>query len=328
MLATQDSKTLQHFSYDWGSTSIARPNVVAFPESVEDLVAIVTSSDSDTKIKVRGGGYSFNGQSLVTGGTVICMSEMNRVLSITEASVSVEAGITWRKLLTAIPAGFAPIVVPGFLDMTVGGTICSGGYGKGSLKHGTVSENVLSLSRVGPAIATVTLPLVPLPPVISIDRSSLVDASHIAEILNKSVDDKNLYHLTMYSDGSRTREWNVVSASFATGRSLFAKDLSEQISDAETVNTRDYLNVPTQKWNSAPTVQTRLLIPLKNLPRFLEFCACDESFSSADAKQIVAVRMGTEVQAMFFLTSVVEGRDIRRLKVRHKVLQHFAERSE
>lgn len=91
------------------------------------------------KVLVRGAGYSAG----PAADLVLSVAKLDRVLAITDDRVTVEAGITWEALLPKLT--HYPPVIPGLREATIGGTLGTGGFAKGSRAHGFVIDHVLEL---------------------------------------------------------------------------------------------------------------------------------------------------------------------------------------
>ena len=124
------------------TAEVARPSTV---EEVADVLA--WASRGGRKVTIRGQGQSYDAESL--GEDVVLSTE--RLVGVRELSrdrVTVRGGTTWRVLLGALAGEVRyPPVVPSGIEASIGGTLASafGGFGKGSLRHGTVSDHVESL---------------------------------------------------------------------------------------------------------------------------------------------------------------------------------------
>jgi FAD/FMN-containing dehydrogenase len=103
------------------------------------------------KVAAKGMGHSAGGQSQVQDGLVIDMTSLDRIHQInTEAGYFVaDAGIRWSQLMDALlPLGWAPAIVTDWLHLTLGGTICAGGVGAQSFKHGIQADLIAEMEIV------------------------------------------------------------------------------------------------------------------------------------------------------------------------------------
>jgi hypothetical protein len=98
-------------------------------------------------------------------------------------SVTVGAGVTWRALLSQLPPELLPPVVPGYLEATIGGSIATGGIGKGSALDGLVADHVEARVEVGGIILEATLPLVRRKPRVRV-KKELVARANLVQALS------------------------------------------------------------------------------------------------------------------------------------------------
>ncbi|MUN39161.1 FAD-binding protein [Actinomadura litoris] len=134
---------------DFGGVVERTPARVVRPGSAEEVAAAVReAAATGLEIVPRGAGHSTYGQSL-TGGVCLDMRGLAGVREVGPDRAVVGAGTTWREVLDAtLPHGLTPPVLTDFLDVTVGGTLSSGGVGGASHLHGTQAANVLALDVV------------------------------------------------------------------------------------------------------------------------------------------------------------------------------------
>lgn len=136
--------TREAHATDFGAVHRSLPEAVASPTSAEELAALL-SRDDTRRVTIRGAGQSTEGQSL-GDDLVVSTARLDRVVAIEDGHVVVQAGITWRALLEALRGtGRAPPIVPGWTDATLGGSIATCGFGKGSHRDGTIADHVLSM---------------------------------------------------------------------------------------------------------------------------------------------------------------------------------------
>src|SRR3954451_11139183 len=137
---------------DEGWHSPAAPDVVVYPRDTEEAARVVRlCARHRTPIVPFGAGTSLEGHvAALEGGVSIDTALMNRILrlSVEDMDVTVQAGVTRRQLdETLRPEGVFFSVDPG-ADATIGGRAGTGAAGPTRVRHGTMRENVLSLTVV------------------------------------------------------------------------------------------------------------------------------------------------------------------------------------
>ena len=128
------------------------PDAVAFPETTEEVSAIVAAcARARVPIVPFGMGSSLEGHvNAVRGGISIDLTRMTRVvrLSAEDLDVTVEAGLTHRKLNDHLKnTGLMFPIDPG-ADATIGGMTATRASGTTAVRYGTMRENVLGLTVV------------------------------------------------------------------------------------------------------------------------------------------------------------------------------------
>jgi D-lactate dehydrogenase (cytochrome) len=150
-LSTSDS-VREHHSHGESWHAPGLPDAVAFPNTTEEVAAIVRAcAAAQTPIVPFGMGSSLEGHvNAVKGGISIDLTRMTRVvrLSAEDLDVTVEAGITHRKLNDALKnTGLWFPVDPG-ADATIGGMTATRASGTTAVRYGTMRDNVLALTVV------------------------------------------------------------------------------------------------------------------------------------------------------------------------------------
>ncbi|AUG82222.1 hypothetical protein CFP65_7654 [Kitasatospora sp. MMS16-BH015] len=123
----------------------------------QELMRTAAASGQDTA--VRGNGRSCNTQTLTAGTLLDDRLPHHATATATEPRfvdspagehlVEVPTGLTWLALEHWLAGhGRTVPVLPGYLDLTVGGTLSIGGFGLGSLRHGLQIDQVHRIELV------------------------------------------------------------------------------------------------------------------------------------------------------------------------------------
>jgi len=143
---------LDDHSYDFGRAKKQEPKTVICPTSIDAIKEALRGPEAD--IAIRGRAHCTGGQSLTAGGTVIDMKRYSKIGEITEREgighiVEVQAGASWKDVFNyCLGRGLIPPVYADWLDLTVGGTVSTGGVGQCSFKKGLQADNVIALEVV------------------------------------------------------------------------------------------------------------------------------------------------------------------------------------
>ncbi len=131
------------------------PGEIVQPTRIEEIQEILREAYQRRIPVTPGAGRSFalGGAIPTKAGICLDLSFMNRILEVNpkEEWVRVEAGVRWSTLSDELKKyGFALRSYPSSWFSTVGGWVNTGGYGIGSLKYGSLKENVIGLKVVTP----------------------------------------------------------------------------------------------------------------------------------------------------------------------------------
>lgn len=144
-----DVGELATFESDAFTLVKARPDVVAFPRSTDEVAAVVRAAGRQgAAIIPRGAGTSLAGGTIaVDGGVCICLSRMRRILKIDlrDRYAHVEAGVANLAVSNAVrEAGcqYAPDPSSQMVS-TIGGNVATNAGGPHTLKMGVTVNHVL-----------------------------------------------------------------------------------------------------------------------------------------------------------------------------------------
>jgi glycolate oxidase len=143
------------YEYD-GSIDKARPDLVAFPRSTQDVVALVKiARERNMPIVGRGAGTGLSGGAIPrAGGIVISFARMNRILKLdfdNERAV-VEPGVVNLEISQAVQDhGYFYAPDPSSQRAcTIGGNVAENAGGPHTLAYGVTTNHVLGLEAVLP----------------------------------------------------------------------------------------------------------------------------------------------------------------------------------
>src|SRR5690348_450807 len=152
---------LSLYEYD-GSVDKARPDIVVFPRTTEDVIGIVKiSREFGVPIVARGAGTGLSGGSIArAGGLTVGVARMDRFC---ERDVGNERGVVQPSVvnleitLAAEPHGYFYAPDPSSQRAcTPGGNVCENAGGPHTLAYGVTTNHVLGLEAVLPDGSVVT----------------------------------------------------------------------------------------------------------------------------------------------------------------------------
>jgi D-lactate dehydrogenase (cytochrome) len=150
--ATAAQAVREHHSRGESYHPAALPDIVCFPETTDEVAAVVrVSAETGMPVVPFGAGSSLEGHvNAVHGGIAIDLREMNQVrrVSAEDLDATVEAGVLRSQLAKALEnTGLTFFIDPG-ADCTIGGMVSTRASGTTAVRYGTMRENVLALTVV------------------------------------------------------------------------------------------------------------------------------------------------------------------------------------
>src|SRR6185503_9009181 len=142
----------EHHSHGESYHSPALPDIVCFPASTDEVVAITAvSRESGLPLIPFGAGTSLEGHvHALRGGICVDFRNMNRILRIgtDDLDATVEAGVTRLQLGKALRNTWLMFPIDPGADATIGGMAATRASGTTAVRYGTMRENVLGLKVV------------------------------------------------------------------------------------------------------------------------------------------------------------------------------------
>jgi glycolate oxidase len=162
---------------------VRRPDLVALPGSTAEVSALATLCNSHrVPLVVRGGGTGYSGGSVPTsGGLVVSMERMNRILEIDTDNLLavVEPNVVTGDLQDAVERVglFYPPDPASLRESVLGGNVAECAGGPRAFKYGTTRHYVLALEAVLPTGEVVHLGSKAVKNVVGYDLAGLLTGS-------------------------------------------------------------------------------------------------------------------------------------------------------
>ena len=151
-----EAEDLIPYSFDGTAALKQRPDAVVFPRTAADVAACVRlATDARVPIVTRGSGTGLSGGSIPSPGSlVLCLVEMNAILELDAANLTLRAqpgAITQRIDEAAARHGLFYPPDPGSMRIsTIGGNVAENSGGLRGLKYGVTRDYVMGLEVVLP----------------------------------------------------------------------------------------------------------------------------------------------------------------------------------
>lgn len=144
-----DAMRRRDYASDYGDIIHHLPQVVVQPRSADDVVQLIKLANTEMfRVGVRGAGNSFFGQAQIEGGVLLDMSGLNSVNMPDERSIEAGAGASWRSVATEAGQRGRALPVLADMQLSVGGTLSTGGIGPTSYNRGLIVDHVRELEVV------------------------------------------------------------------------------------------------------------------------------------------------------------------------------------
>jgi cytokinin dehydrogenase len=154
LLQAYNPDTHSAYCYDFGRDRAIQPAYIATPSSDIDVSSIVKIAyEKKLPIAVRGHAHSTGGQPLVKDGVVIDLKlHMKKMTAVQEDAsgkyIEIQAGASWKDVFQHCLPEYTPPTYSDYLELSVGGTISSGGVGQSSFKNGMQIDNLIEATVI------------------------------------------------------------------------------------------------------------------------------------------------------------------------------------
>ncbi len=149
---SMNSSEKYRHSHDESDHAPVEPDLVCFPESTEDVLAIVQiARQAAIPITPFGAGSGLEGQSIPSGGGIsLNFERMNKVIksSPEDLLITVQPGITRLQLNNVINRHGLQFPIDPGADATIGGMVATNASGTTAVRYGVMRDQVVDLEIV------------------------------------------------------------------------------------------------------------------------------------------------------------------------------------
>lgn len=136
--------------WDFAMIHTARCDVVKI-HSTQQLISVLNENialEQPRRLCVAGSKYSHGGHTMAEGAMQLDLASMNRVQLVGGGHVEVEAGATWKHVLTYLDQHDRSIVeMQSYWNFSVGGSVSVNCHGRG-MTHGSVADTIQHMDVV------------------------------------------------------------------------------------------------------------------------------------------------------------------------------------
>ncbi len=139
--------------WGWGHAVGGEAELIQ-PRNSEEIAQAFAESRGSCGIALRGSGCSYGDAATNSGGRILDLRGMNRLLEFDakRGIIRAEPGLSIRDLWRhALPAGYWPAVVPGTMEVSLGGAAAMNIHGKNNFAVGSFGEHVEEFTLLTPA---------------------------------------------------------------------------------------------------------------------------------------------------------------------------------